>query len=156
MAKQKPKNILDDIIGLLVKAARKTKNAAKDPMLAEKIVIHGSDTSGLKTLKPQYGSYMKPDDEVLWLYEALKGADKTSQGYLNGVLDPTFTGEKMPSIYMGKTPEMNLWDEGDDVRTMKKPLNILKEITTSNKSEEELLKEFHKMMRRQGIRIPKR
>jgi hypothetical protein len=159
MAQQKPKGIWDDIIGLIVKAAR---NQTKDPELVQKVLLHGSPTKGITELLPKKGSYQMPDEQVLWLMEALQKADgipkklNTSENMLNTLRNPRGDGVASESIYMGQMPEWKIMDEGENVRTSFRPMEVMKEITTANKSEKELLKEFHKMLRRQGIRIPKK
>ena len=163
MAAQKPKTIWDDIIGLIVKAARTAK---KEPLKRTSVNLHGSPMLGLKKILPFEGMegipYMEEDIPAVWtqkiaekltkkdLEEILKTAQNFAEGNTRGTALPEGTG----AIYGSKIPEYDLYEGGyGNWAATTKPVTPQKEITLAGKTEAQRLKELEKYLRRQGIRI---
>ena len=166
MAQQKPKSIWDDIIGLIVKAARQGK---KEPLKRLSVNLHGSPELGLKKILPCEGMegipYMEEDIPAVWtqkiaeklsrkdLKEILETAQHFAEGNTRGNALPEGTG----AIYGSRIPEYDLYEGGyKNWAATTKPINAQKEITLAGKTEAQRLKELEKYLRRQGIRIPKK
>lgn len=163
MAKQKPKGVWDDIIGLMVKAARTAK---KEPLNRKSVNLHGSPQLGLKQIDPNYGMedipYLPYDSPAVWtqripekisrkdLEDILKTASNFAEGNTRSEAFPEGTG----AIYGAALPEWDLYDGGwENWAATTKPVKTKKEITLAGKTKQQKMKELEKYLRRQGIRI---
>ena len=163
MAKQKPKGVWDDIIGLMVKAGRTAK---KEPLKRKSVNLHGSPQLGLKQIDPMWGMedipYLPYDAPAVWtqkvpekisrkdLEDILKMAENFAEGNTRAKALPEGTG----AIYGAAVPEYNLFDGGyQNWAATTKPIRTKKEITLAGKTKQQKMKELEKYLVRQGIRI---
>ena len=173
-----PEGAIDDLIGLVNKTTKsvawkafqihdlkqifKSKNKTKalqewfNEVMQKEILLHGSPVQDLKTIKPQYGSYEMPDESVAWWLQPNRKEKLADQ--LEGLRGRGGAADnqdlpRASSIYASRQPKLMSTPEVENVVTTTRPAKVLKELKLGGKTETQILREFDKLLRRQGIRI---
>jgi len=156
------KNVLTDLsnAGTIVGAAKAAPGVAKaikstgapaklaNAVTGKKVVVHGSPTKGLKTIKPTSGSRGAPTETVGWGWNPAKKGMKTAiannaQGYSQG----------SGSLYVAKANKRaTKFAEGSGKAITKstKPMKVVKEIQVSGKSQTQIQKELKDALKKSG------
>jgi hypothetical protein len=157
-AKKKPEGILEDIIKAAIKTAGKSAKKAnpRNSYMFGKNMLHGSPTSGLRTISPRVS---KKDDygvNVVW------GMNPRGRGSaLNAVTASRYGGDK-GSVYVVRVPRSAVKKVDpvtkkivkskpkDALIVSKKPAKVKKEIKVAGKPEQKIIKEINKGLVKSG------
>lgn len=134
----------------VAKAVKSTGAPAKlaNIVTGKKVVVHGSPTKGLKTIKPTYGSRGAPTETVGWGFNpSVKGAKTSitnnSRGYAQG----------SGSLYVAKaSKKATTYPEGFGKAITKstKPMKVVKEIKVAGKSQTQIQAELKDALKKSG------
>jgi hypothetical protein len=132
------------------KAIRSTGAPAKlsNIVTGKKVVVHGSPTKNIKSIKPTSGSRGAPNETVGWGWNPSKKGARTSiannaQGYSQG----------SGSLYVAKASKRaTKFAEGSAKAITKstKPMKVVKEIQVAGKSQTQIQKELKDALKESG------
>jgi hypothetical protein len=134
----------------VAKAIKSTGAPAKlaNIVTGKKVVVHGSQTKNIKSIKPTSGSLTAPKETVNWGWNpSVKGA-KTSIANLGQV-----KSQGSGSLYVAKASKRaTTYLEGSSKKITKstKPMKVIKEIQVAGKSQEQIQKELKDALKKAG------
>ena len=132
------------------KAVKSTGAPAKlaNIVTGKKVVVHGSPTKNIKSIKPTSGSPGAPTETVGWGFNPAKKGAKTAiannaQGYSQG----------SGSLYVakaGKRATKFAEGSGKAITKSTKPMKVVKEIQVAGKSQTQIQKELKDALKKAG------
>jgi hypothetical protein len=137
----------------VAKAVKSTGAPAKlaNIVTGKKVVVHGSPTKNIKSIKPTSGSPGAPSEKVGWGWNPSR---KGSKQYLTGNAQGYAKGDG--SIYVAKAKRgATKFSEGSDKAITKstKPMKVVKEIKVAGKTQAQIDKELRTAVRGAGSRV---
>ena len=137
----------------VAKAIKSTGGPARiaNAVTGKKVVVHGSPTSKIKSIKPTSGSPGAPTETVGWGWNP---ARKGSKQYLVGNAQEYAKGKG--SIYVAKAKRSaTKFSEGSDKAITKstKPMKVVAEIKVAGKKQSQIDKEVRTALRGAGSRV---
>ena len=137
----------------VVKAVKSTGAIPRiaNTVTGKKVVVSGSPTSGIRSIKPTYGSPGAPNETVAWGWNPSR---KGAKQYLTNNAQEYAQGRG--SIYVAKTNKTaTKFDVGSDKAITKstKPMKVVKEISVVGKTQKQIEKEVRIGVREAGSRV---
>ena len=137
----------------VAKAVKSTGGPSRvlNAVTRKKIVVHGSPTQGLKSIKPTSGSPGAPNETVGWGWNPSR---KGAKQYIAGNAQEYAQGKG--SLYVTKASKRaTKFTEGSGKAVTKstKPMKVVKEIKVTGKKQAQIEKELRTAVKQSGSRI---